>query len=224
MTRLPPGSRTRWLLWGPGNSVGIYAIKPAFQRRLIKARDLCIRAGVGADALTWTALLLSIGGGAALTLSDRLNWLLLLVPVFAMGRIVLNALDGMVATATGTARPFGEVFNEFADRLSDTAWFAGLAFVIDPRLALGSLIVVLLSSYLGTVAKAAGGPRIYGGIMGKADRMIAFSLLASIAYFSDARVLEILAWAVGVGAIITILQRAIAARKALTSEGRTHAS
>lgn len=196
--------------------MGIYAIKPAFQRRLAFVRDACIRAGIGADALTGAAVIASIGGAAAIAFSRRHPWLLLLVPPLAIGRISLNALDGMVATATGTARPFGEVLNESADRLSDMAWFAGLAFVVDPRLALGALVIVLLSSYVGTVTKAAGGPRVYAGIMGKADRMIALSAAAVIAFFVGPGVLVIFAWAVAVGAAITILQRIAAARQVLS--------
>lgn len=201
--------------------MGIYAIKPAFQRRLEVLRDACIRVGMSADLLTALAVILSIGGGAALSLSERNRWLLLTIPFLAMGRITLNALDGMVATATRTARPFGEVFNEVADRLSDVAWFVGLGFVINPRLSLGALVAVLLSSYAGTVAKAAGGSRLYGGVMGKADRMIAFSTFAVAAFFRWSEwVFEVLSYLVGAGALITLLQRLLTAHKTLARPHR----
>lgn len=200
--------------------MGIYSVKPAFQRRLTVVRDWCIRRGVRADALTVTGVVFSIVGGAALYLSEYQRWLLLLVPVLAMGRITMNALDGMVASATGSARPFGEVFNEFADRLSDVAWFTGLAVAIDSRAALYALVIVLLSSYLGTVTKAAGGSRIYGGVMGKADRMIAFSVFALGAYFWGPRSLEILVWVVLGGAVITIVQRMVIARRSLANKSQ----
>lgn len=82
--------------------MGIYAIKPAFQRSLIGTRDRLVSAGVSADALTFLALLLSIVGGVCLAISDRARWTLLIVPLLAMGRITLNALDGMVAMAAST--------------------------------------------------------------------------------------------------------------------------
>lgn len=198
--------------------MGIYAVKPAFQRRLVSIRDACVRAGISADALTIIALIASVAGGAVIALSPQVAWLLLLVPFLAMGRIATNALDGMVAVTTGTARPFGEVFNEFADRLSDSAWFLGLAFVIDDTLALGTLVIVLLSSYLGTVAKAAGGRRIYDGVMGKADRMILFSAASLVAYFAESRVWTYLAWFVSAGAVVTILQRLAIARRELPAK------
>lgn len=195
--------------------MGIYAIKPAFQRRLISLRDVCIRAGISADALTATALFASIAGGGAIAFSPRVPWVLFAVPALAMGRIALNALDGMVAVATGTARPFGEVLNEFADRFSDTSYFVGLAFVIDSRLAMAALVVVLLSSYLGTVAKAAGGRRIYDGVMGKADRMILFSVASIAAYFAGVGVWTYLVAIVAAGGLITVFQRMAIAKRDL---------
>jgi phosphatidylglycerophosphate synthase len=46
----------------------------------------------------------------------------------AIGRLAANALDGLVARRTGLARPWGEVYNECCDRISDTLIFVGLAF------------------------------------------------------------------------------------------------
>lgn len=196
--------------------MGIYAIKPAFQRRLLSLRDFLIRAGVSADALTLAVVLLSVAGAVELWLSRRQPLLLLVVPLLAMGRITLNALDGMVATTTGTARPFGEVLNESADRLSDAAWFAGLATVADPRLALGTLAAVLVSSYVGTVSKAAGGPRIYSGVMGKADRMIVVSIGAIIVWFTGPWLWNWMLLVVGAGSLVTVVQRVLVARRSLS--------
>lgn len=195
--------------------MGIYSVKPAFQRRLAGLRDVFIRMGIKADAITLAALVLSLAGAAALAFSAAVPWLLILVPVAAIGRIALNALDGMVAIATGTARPFGEVFNEFCDRLSDVAWFGGLAFVVDTGLSLAALVAVLLSSYVGTVTKAAGGERIYAGVMGKADRMILLSAGAVAAFFVGHELLTYFAWLVLGGSIVTVAQRIAIAHRNL---------
>ncbi|HVF12525.1 MAG TPA: CDP-alcohol phosphatidyltransferase family protein [Actinomycetota bacterium] len=200
--------------------MGIYAIKPAFQRSLIGTRDRLVNAGVSADALTLLALLLSIAGGVCLAISDRARWTLLIVPLLAMGRITLNALDGMVAVAASTASPFGEVKNEVADRLSDIAWFTGLSFAIEPILGMTALVVVLLNSYIGTVSKAAGGPRLYDGIMGKADRMGLLSIAAPLEF---GRVLGLnhlsifAASVIGMG-LVTSVQRLVAARRHLVNK------
>jgi phosphatidylglycerophosphate synthase len=175
-----------------------------------------MKAGISADALTWTALALSVLGGTALAFSSRNRWLLLAVPVLALARTALNALDGMVAVATGTSRPFGEFFNELADRVADAAWFVGLGFVVGFPLALGTLSGVLINSYAGSLVKAAGGPRVYQGFVAKADRMILLSLAAILAAFFTMRVLTLYGWVVAAGTAVTLVQRIFIARRELS--------
>ena len=195
--------------------MSIYSIKPAFQKRLVSTRDALVKQHVTADSLTALALLLSVLGGLLLILSSRSRWLLLVIPFLAMGRIALNALDGMVAVADGSARPYGEVLNEVCDRLSDSAWFISLAFMVGPVISLGALVLVLISSYIGTVVKAAGGSRVYSGIMGKADRMILLSIAAVAALFYGERPLYIFVLVVLVATPITAVQRLFLGRKQL---------
>jgi CDP-diacylglycerol--glycerol-3-phosphate 3-phosphatidyltransferase len=194
--------------------MGIYSVKPRFQRALHGAETFFVRAGVHPDQLTLSALLLSVLGAAALAASGSAPWLLLLVPPVAVGRTALNALDGLVAKRTGLARPWGEVLNETSDRVSDVALFAGVALApgSDALLGVATLVLMLLSSYVGTVAKAAGGRRQYGGVMGKADRMIWLSL-ASVAGFllPGVPVFRYFLVAVLVGLGLTIAQRLRAA-------------
>lgn len=187
--------------------MGIYALKPKFRERLTRLRDLCVRVGISADALTGAAVVLSVAGGFLVFRSDVHRPEVWAIPLLAMGRITLNALDGMVAQAAGSARPFGEVLNEFADRVSDVAWIGSLSFVVDARLGLAVLVVVLLGSYLGTAAKAAGGARIYRGLMGKADRMIVMSVAAIAVWFVGREAWTWCAIAIGVGSLVTIVQR-----------------
>lgn len=165
--------------------------------------------------MTTAAVLASVLGALTLAGSRTQRPLLFAVPILAFIRITLNALDGMVAQATDTAHPGGELFNEFADRLSDTAWMVGLAYVIEPLLAIGALVVVLLASFVGVAVRAAGGPREYSGVMGKADRMAVVSIGATIAFFVGEVALTVAAWVIGVGAFVTVLQRIKAARRHL---------
>ena len=195
--------------------MGIYGLKPEFRRRITRVSDGLIRAGVSADTLTWIALLLSLIGAAALWLSPFNRWLLIAVPICAFLRTALNALDGMVATATGTARPFGEFFNELADRVADAAWFVGLGFVVGFPLALGTLAGILITSYAGAAVKAAGGRRVYQGVMGKADRMILLSLAAIIAISFSLQVLTLYVYVVAAGVAATLVQRILIARREL---------
>jgi CDP-diacylglycerol--glycerol-3-phosphate 3-phosphatidyltransferase len=191
--------------------MGLYAVKPAFQRGLGGIERALVRRRVHPDVLTVGAVLVSALGGLGLWGANWAPWLLLVVPAAAMVRIALNALDGLVARDLGVARPWGEVLNEICDRLSDVALFAGasLAPGSDARLGAAVLVVMLLSSYLGTAAKAAGGRRQYGGVMAKADRMLVLGGAAVLAFFLPG--LPVMSVALGVvlaGLAVTLVQRA----------------
>lgn len=193
--------------------MGTYAIKPRFQRSLRPIEDVLVERGIHPDAITLAALGLSVGGGLAFTVSGSHPALLLAAPIVAIGRTALNALDGLVAKRTGTARPRGEVLNEFSDRLADVALLGGIAVsgLVDGRLAAATIVAVLLSSYLGVLSKAAGGPRQYGGVMGKADRMILLAVAGPVAALTDAHaVITAFVAMVLAGAAITVGQRGVA--------------
>jgi phosphatidylglycerophosphate synthase len=172
------------------------------------------------DALTYAAVGCGVAGGAALAYSGEATWLLGLVPLLAGARIALNALDGMVAQRRGLARPWGKVLNEVCDRLSDLKFFAGLLFVPGASVAMvgAALVAMLMASYVGVVAEAAGGKRQYGGVMGKADRMLWMSL-ASAATWTSGRYfpLRLLPAVILVGSLVTIVQRGRAAYADLQS-------
>lgn len=192
--------------------MGIYAVKPAFQRTLHPVQNILIERGVHPDAITLGALAISGATGLALSqVASEPRWLLL-APATAIARTALNALDGLVAKATGKARPWGEVLNEFSDRLADVALLGGLALsgLADVRLGAAAIVAVLLASYLGTVSKAAGASRQYGGVMGKADRMMLLAVAAPLAYLTDAErvITGFFAIVIG-GSLITIVQRGV---------------
>lgn len=200
--------------------MGIYAIKPKFQQALLVFERPLVRHQVHPDVITISALVISVLGGLALYASTWTHWTLLAIPFVALVRTALNALDGMVANDLGVARPWGEVLNEVSDRLSDVALFGGVAFAVGSHPGLGAVVIVglLLSSYVGTVAKAAGGKRQYVGIMGKADRMIYLSVASLLAFaLPSVPVLTYFLMAVIVGIMVTLAQRLGAAYADLKS-------
>jgi CDP-diacylglycerol--glycerol-3-phosphate 3-phosphatidyltransferase len=93
-------------------------------------------------------------------------------------RLLLNLMDGQVARALNLADDWGEVKNEFGDRLADAMIFGaiGLSGYTEARLALAVVALILLVSYLGILGKALGGRRVYGGLFGKGDRMISLAI------------------------------------------------
>ena len=188
--------------------MGIYAIKPKFQQALRVVERPLVRWRVHPDVLTISAVVLSLLGGFAFFATRWTPWVLLAIPFVVFLRIALNALDGMVAKDLGVARPWGEVLNEFSDRLSDVALFGGLAMApgIHVSLGIAVIILVLLSSYLGVVARAAGGKRQYIGVMAKADRMIGLAVasLLALVWWPALNYFLMIALA---GVAITIVQR-----------------
>lgn len=158
--------------------MGIYATKAKWQRGLVGTVALCVRLQIHPDVLTQGALALSLAAGSALVLAGSNRVWLWLVPPCVITRLVFNLMDGQVARARGLADPWGEVKNEFGDRLGDAAIFLGLCFggYADARLVAVVVVLILLVSYLGILGKAVGGPRVYRGLFGKGDRMISLAL------------------------------------------------
>jgi CDP-diacylglycerol--glycerol-3-phosphate 3-phosphatidyltransferase len=190
---------------------GIYQVKPAFQRSLGGIEQWLVDWRVHPDWLTYAALVLSVGGGVVLYLAPDYRWLLILMPVVVVVRTALNALDGLVAKRTGLARPWGEVLNEFCDRVADVALLGSVALAAPTLHLLGAAVValMLLTSYLAILSKAAGGRRQYAGPMGKADRMLLLGVAAVVGLFVPLTITyNVYLAVVLVGLLLTLAARA----------------
>jgi CDP-diacylglycerol---glycerol-3-phosphate 3-phosphatidyltransferase len=197
--------------------VSVYSLKPRFRTSLRGVERTLIAQGVTADQVTAAGLVCAIAAAAVTVRSFTSPLLLLCVAPLLVGRLACNALDGMIALDTATARPFGQVFNEFADRVADTCILIAVGVRADSlSLGMGAVILVLLASYLGTVAQAAGGGRQYVGVMGKADRMMLLVLAVPFAASGAVNGVLITTLAViGAGAAVTVAQRWCAIRSEL---------
>jgi phosphatidylglycerophosphate synthase len=201
--------------------MGVYAIKPRFRTGLRGLEHRLIARGVSADQLTTAGTVFALSAAASVLLSSlHPAWLIAVTPLVLL-RLTCNALDGMVAVDTRTARPLGHVYNEFSDRVGDAAILTAVTVRTDnPWLGAAALVLVLLSSYLGTVAAAAGGTRQYIGVMGKADRMVLLAFAAPLAEVVGLPVLNDFLVLVAVGSVVTLTQRARAIRRELTGVAR----
>ncbi len=87
---------------------------------------------------------------------------------------LFDALDGALARDLGTAGLRGDFLDHVIDRYADifiiTGIFAGGA--ASWQIGVFALTGVLMSSYLGTQAQAVGVGRYYGGLLGRADRLV----------------------------------------------------
>jgi len=128
---------------------------------------------VNPNAVSWTAFVAAVGAGIAFYLGDRgfLGVALLLILVNSY----LDALDGKIAKMAGKASARGDFLDHVLDRYADVFMLGGVAFnAMYSRLSVGTLALlgVLLTSYMGTQAQAVGQGRAYGGILGRADRLV----------------------------------------------------
>lgn len=158
----------------------VYDIKPAFQRLLRPLTASLARHGVTANQVTLAALVLSIAAGAAIVLIPGRTGLLIL-PAALFVRMVLNAIDGMLAREHGQKSNLGAILNEVADVLSDSAMYGALAFGwLEPMLVVPVIALAAASELTGVMGQVLGGARQYQGPMGKSDRALIFGILAGV--------------------------------------------
>ena len=126
---------------------------------------------------------------------------------------VLDAIDGTLARRMGTDSAAGDLLDHVLDRYADVVIIAGLAGGVG-RYALGLAAVtgVLMTSYLGTQAQAVGLERVYGGLVGRADRLVIVVVVTAVAALYPRPVggLTLVGWLLAFFAVVghlTALQR-----------------
>lgn len=164
--------------------MGVYRTKTAWQRWMQRWVAYAIRHRVRPNIFTAGGLVFAFLAAAALASAPSNHQVLWLVPVGLLSRLLFNLMDGQVARGLGMADKWGEVKNEFGDRVADAAIFLALSAYADLRLIALALTLVLLASYLGILSKALGYKRIYSGIFGKGDRMLSLALYVPIPLFT----------------------------------------
>ncbi len=127
----------------------------------------------------------------------------------------LDVLDGEIAKK-GTPTKRGDFLDHTCDRISDTAIFVGLAYnpIMPTEMTLMALICILLVSYLGTQAQALTTKRMYGGVMGRAERgIILFAAAITTSFFTEVLLYSL--YLIIILSAITFLQRFYALYKDL---------
>ncbi|MCB0477697.1 MAG: CDP-alcohol phosphatidyltransferase family protein [Crocinitomicaceae bacterium] len=160
--------------------ISIYNIKPKFQQALQPFLLTLNRLGVRPNQITNSAIGLSFFLGLILFLFSESSTVYFILPFGLLLRMMLNALDGMMARQYNQKSAIGEVLNELGDVVSDLFIFIPFAFVtgLNPILiwlfALGSVI----NEFSGILAKVVSGNRRYDGPMGKSDRAFLIGAIA----------------------------------------------
>jgi archaetidylinositol phosphate synthase len=133
----------------------------------------------------------------------------------------LDVLDGALARELGTDSAAGDLLDHVLDRYADILLIAGLAAGIDRYgVGLAAVTGVVMTSYLGTQAQAVGLDRVYGGLLGRADRLVLVAAVTAVAPFVTASVwgLGPVGWLLVLFAVVghlTALQRFYLSMRAL---------
>mgnify|MGYP000100224325 FL=1 len=172
-------------------------------------------AAVGLTPNTVSVLAIVLAGGAAGAFyqggEDPLFYALGAVLVFLNGW--LDLIDGALARRLEVASEAGDLLDHVLDRYADIVILVGLAAGIGRYdLGLAAVTGVLMTSYLGTQAQAVGLDRVYGGLLGRADRLVLIGVVGGAAAVVTEPIesLTIVGWLLVVFAIVghfTALQR-----------------
>lgn len=204
--------------------MSLHDARPLFEERLDPLVDWCCRREVNPNTLSVLGLVLSFAAAAVFYASTpERGWTLIVGSALLTVGATLDSLDGLVARATGQASPLGDYLDHAFDRFADVALLLGFTFSpwVPLEVGLFAIVGTLLTSYMGTQAQAVGVGRDYGGLVGRADRILILAwapLLELVRLWLPAVGLELampwglnliylgLAW-IAVAGTITALQR-----------------
>jgi CDP-diacylglycerol--glycerol-3-phosphate 3-phosphatidyltransferase len=193
--------------------ISIYQIKPAFQNALRPLSDRLWRFGVTPNQITLAAILLSFLSGLFIALFPTSPVSLLFLPFALLLRMILNAIDGMLAREHHLQSALGTFLNELGDGLSDAFIFLPFCLIpgISALLIISIVVLSLLSEMAGLVAIQVGNERRYDGPMGKSDRAFVFgaiSLLLGLKLLASGMLLNLVLIVVMILLMFTIYNRA----------------
>lgn len=161
------------------------------------------KAGITADHLTATGVLVAAAASVAIT-NGALRAGLLLLVLCALP----DLLDGAVAKASGSASPRGAFFDSVSDRVTDALLLGGVAWYLAStqpgRIAVLPLAVLgasMLISYERAKAESLGFDA-RGGLMERAERIIALG----VGLLFDSILVPVL-WVMLVLTLVTAVQR-----------------
>ena len=189
------------------------ALRPLADRLIDPLVSGAKRAGLTPDAVSVLALVAAAGAAGSFYAAAGDPRLYLVGATLVLCNGVLDLIDGGLARELETASAAGDLLDHVLDRYADILIIGGLAAGVG-RYALGLAAVtgVLMTSYLGTQAQAVDLDRVYGGVLGRADRLALTGIVTAVASVVRATAAELTAvgWLLVVFAVVghvTALQR-----------------
>lgn len=165
--------------------ISIYKIKPKFQQLLRPILKLLRKIGASPNSITIFSILFSFLLSYFFWNASNNNSFYLIVALGLIFRMMLNALDGMMASTYHLQSKLGEVLNEIGDVISDAAIYFPLILLSDLRIELSILFIILslVNEFCGILSKVIAGERRYDGPMGKSDRAFLIGVICLLFYF-----------------------------------------
>ncbi|MGN1044481.1 MAG: CDP-alcohol phosphatidyltransferase family protein [Candidatus Methanomethylophilaceae archaeon] len=179
---------------------------------------------VNPNTISWLGLITAFVSGVLMYLSHDNHWLLLAGAAVVILSGYFDALDGKIAKLSGKASKKGDYLDHVFDRYADLFMIGGVAISAWCNIYIGllALVGVLLTSYMGTQAQAVGAPRLYAGLLGRADRVVlstVFPVIQFVMCMIGLGTIQIMDWSISwmeimviyfaVMGNVTAIQRAI---------------
>jgi len=138
---------------------------------------IAIRCRLTPNFFTIAALVASAAAGILFYLRLEL-WAILAVALNAF----CDSMDGAVAREMKCQSKRGDFLDHAVDRYADIFIITGIfaSGMVPWQIGVLALTGVLMASYLGTQAQAVGVGRYYGGLLGRADRLVLIMLVGII--------------------------------------------
>jgi len=167
--------------------ISIYKLKPKFQKLLQPLLLLLKRIGVSPNHITVFTIFFSLLIGYILFLAIDNSFWYIIVALGLLIRMMLNALDGMMANQFNLQSKLGEILNEIGDVISDIAiYFPFLYFeAIKSEYVILFIFLSIINEFCGVLAKLISDSRRYDGPMGKSDRAFLVGIICIVLFFTD---------------------------------------
>ena len=139
---------------------------------------------VNPNIISWIGLLIALASGIVLALSYDHHIFLIIGAILVIVSGYFDALDGKVAKLFNKCTKKGDYLDHVFDRYADVFMIGGIAVSgwCNPYLGIVAIVGTLLTSYMGTQAQAVGAPRLYAGLLGRADRVVLTTLFPILQY------------------------------------------
>jgi CDP-diacylglycerol--glycerol-3-phosphate 3-phosphatidyltransferase/archaetidylinositol phosphate synthase len=190
------------------------ALRPLVSGILEPIAKVMANSGVSPNAVSMLSLIFAALSGLLYYYSTNSPALVLAAGLLVVLNSFFDAMDGPMARYLNIASAKGDFLDHVIDRYSDTFIICGIFFGGHVHWQIGAVAIVgvLLTSYLGTQAQALNLGRYYGGIIGRADRLVLIMLTSLAYYFYPFEVygFSLLGWMIliiAIGSHITAFQR-----------------